>query len=79
MRLEEQSGEVILGYYHSHPDREAVPSSLDVSSAWPDTSYVIVEVLEGRAAAVRSWRRVDAGMVEERIPQGARLEEPAGG
>ena len=49
----------VIGNYHSHPDHPAVPSQFDLEHAWPTWSYVIVSVLEGRAADVRSWEMQD--------------------
>jgi proteasome lid subunit RPN8/RPN11 len=46
----------ILGYYHSHPDHPAVPSEFDRKNAWPSYSYLIVSVMLGSVAGVRSWR-----------------------
>jgi proteasome lid subunit RPN8/RPN11 len=51
----EAQGLEIVGFYHSHPDVEAVPSEFDRSHAFPGVSYVIVSVVEGKAAALRSW------------------------
>lgn len=45
----------VVGFYHSHPDAAAVPSEYDREHAWPTYSYVIVSVLEGKAAELRSW------------------------
>lgn len=45
----------VLGFYHSHPDHPAVPSAFDTDHAWPWYSYVIVQVIEGRAADAASW------------------------
>lgn len=59
----------VVGYYHSHPDHAAVPSPIDLETAWPDTSYLIVAVSAGAVREVRSWR-LDAdsrSFVEERI------------
>ena len=49
----------VLGFYHSHPDHPAVPSSFDVEHAWPWYSYVIVRVHKGRAAELASWQLED--------------------
>jgi proteasome lid subunit RPN8/RPN11 len=59
----------IVGYYHSHPDHPAVPSDFDREHAWPDQSYVIVSVREGRAGDQRSWRLADdrSRFLEERL------------
>ena len=45
----------VVGFYHSHPDVQAVPSGYDLEHAWPTYSYIVVSVREGRAAELRSW------------------------
>lgn len=45
----------VVGFYHSHPDDEAVPSRYDLEHAWPSYSYIIVSVREGSACGLRSW------------------------
>ena len=40
----------LVGFYHSHPDHPAVPSAFDLEHAWPNLSYVIVSVRDGRRA-----------------------------
>lgn len=45
----------VVGYYHSHPDDQAVPSQFDLDHALPVWSYIIVSVLDGKAADARSW------------------------
>jgi proteasome lid subunit RPN8/RPN11 len=49
----------VLGFYHSHPDHPAVPSSFDREHAWPWYSYVIVRVDQGRAGEATSWQLAD--------------------
>lgn len=49
----------VLGYYHSHPDHPSAPSDFDRDHAWPNTSYLIVSVREGKARDHRSWRLLD--------------------
>ena len=46
----------LLGFYHSHPDHPAAPSTFDSEHAWPWYSYVILRVEQGRAAEVASWQ-----------------------
>lgn len=46
----------VIGYYHSHPDCEAVPSQFDLDHALPVWSYIIVSVESGKAADIRSWK-----------------------
>lgn len=45
----------IIGIYHSHPDCAAVPSECDRTLAWPQYSYIIVSVQQGRSEDLRSW------------------------
>lgn len=39
----------IIGFYHSHPDHAAIPSTYDLAHAWPFYSYMIVSVIKGVA------------------------------
>ena len=39
-----QPGQLVLGFYHSHPDHPARPSEYDRVHAWPFYSYVIVAI-----------------------------------
>ena len=47
----------VVGNYHSHPDHPAVPSEFDLRNLapWATMSYVVVSVVGGRAADLRSW------------------------
>jgi proteasome lid subunit RPN8/RPN11 len=55
-RLFSERGLGVVGDYHSHPDHPAVPSQFDLDHApWPTMSYIVVSVLKGRAADLRSW------------------------
>ena len=45
----------VLGFYHSHPNAEALPSRFDLEHAWPWYSYVIVAVRNKAAKEVTSW------------------------
>ena len=45
----------VLGYYHSHPDHPARPSSYDRDHAWPWYSYVIIGVERGEPKELNSW------------------------
>ena len=58
MRAEKESaahGELVLGFYHSHPDHPARPSEYDRVHAWPFYSYVIVSIAKGEAVDMTSW------------------------
>ena len=61
MEREEEGGERILGFYHSHPDAEPVPSETDRELAWPWYLYVIVPVRDGRAGRGRAWELQERG------------------
>jgi proteasome lid subunit RPN8/RPN11 len=60
------AGQELLGFYHSHPDHPARPSQYDLDHAWPFFSYVIVSVVDGEPADLRSWRlREDRSLFDE--------------
>lgn len=50
-RLDDTTGEHIVGHYHSHPDGPARPSAFDLEMAFePDLFWLIIVVTDGRAA-----------------------------
>jgi len=59
----------VWGYYHSHPNHPAVPSRFDLEHApFTEWSYIIVSVLEGKAADLRAWTlREDRSQFDEEI------------
>lgn len=50
-----QSGLMLLGFYHSHPDHPSRPSRHDLEQAWPWYSYLIVSVKPGDVGEITSW------------------------
>lgn len=50
-----RSGLELLGFYHSHPDHPAYPSSYDLEHAFPFFSYVILSVEKGGPRQLRSF------------------------
>jgi proteasome lid subunit RPN8/RPN11 len=58
-RTSRDQGMRILGFYHSHPDHPAIPSSHDLELAWREYVYVIVPVEGRRAGQPRAWRLAD--------------------
>jgi proteasome lid subunit RPN8/RPN11 len=50
-----EAGQMVLGFYHSHPDHPARPSEYDREHAWPFYSYVIVSIAKGEAVDMTSW------------------------
>ena len=49
----------LLGIYHSHPNHPAIASEHDLAKAMPFFSYVIVSIMEGKYAAIKSWKLYD--------------------
>jgi proteasome lid subunit RPN8/RPN11 len=49
------AGEMVLGFYHSHPDHPARPSETDRQAGWPFYSYVIVSIIQRQPADMTSW------------------------
>jgi proteasome lid subunit RPN8/RPN11 len=50
-----ESGKMVLGFYHSHPDHPARPSETDRERGWPFYRYVIVKVAQRQAAEMTCW------------------------
>ena len=48
-------GQMILGFYHSHPDHPARPSQYDLDHAWPFYSYVIVQIVKKQPGIMTCW------------------------
>lgn len=65
----EEMGLMVVGVFHSHPDHPNRPSEFDRQWAWPNFSYLITSIVEGKAAGSRSWRLEDdrAEFSEEQI------------
>lgn len=63
-RSARECGLEIIGVYHSHPDHPAVPSECDRTLAWPVYSYIIVSVMAGQVADLKSWRLNDQNQFE---------------
>jgi proteasome lid subunit RPN8/RPN11 len=48
-------GLTVLGFYHSHPNHPARPSTYDRDHGWPFYSYVIVSIQDGKPELMTSW------------------------
>ena len=46
----------VVGFYHSHPDHPALPSSYDRDHAWPWYTYLIVSVSAANGTVARAWK-----------------------
>ena len=53
------TGRAIVGFFHSHPDVPARPSTYDQDHAWPWYSYLIVSVNKGQAGEIHNWKLRD--------------------
>lgn len=51
----EDSGQAVVGFYHSHPDHPARPSQFDQEHAWPWYSYVVMSVTAFETPAVGAF------------------------
>ncbi len=49
------AGELLVGFYHSHPDHPAVPSRFDEEHAWPWYTYLVLAVDQGGAAELGAF------------------------
>ena len=58
-RYAKESGQEMLGIYHSHPDHPARPSEYDREHAWPWYAYLILSVQSGKAADLYGWQLRD--------------------
>jgi proteasome lid subunit RPN8/RPN11 len=65
-RLGARLGLDVVGFYHSHPDAEPVPSAVDRAFGWPWYCYVITAAGPGGAGPLRAWMLRDdrAGYLE---------------
>ncbi|PVE59607.1 hypothetical protein DC429_04215 [Arthrobacter sp. TPD3018] len=62
-RAARSGGPAIVGWYHSHPSGEAMPSPRDAASAAPDGMLWLIAA----GGALRVWRAVEDGPVEGRF------------
>jgi proteasome lid subunit RPN8/RPN11 len=51
-----QQGIEVLGFYHSHPDHPARPSTTDLESAWESYYYIIVSIDKGAMGKMGLFR-----------------------
>ena len=70
-RVARQLGLEVVGFWHSHPDRSARPSEVDLEASWQGQSYLIVSTAALGPNVFRSWRLRDGRFLEEKIRQPA--------
>lgn len=61
-------GELVLGFWHSHPDHPAVPSETDAELAWQGLLTLIVPVARGHPGAPSAWTWSEALRIFEPVP-----------
>lgn len=62
------SGQELIGIYHSHLETEAYPSAHDVELAYyPDASYVIVSIKDKDNPSIRSFKIIEGKIIEEEV------------
>lgn len=72
-RAARRDGLEIVGFWHSHPDCPARPSTTDLAAAWEGYSYLIVAVTAAGETDFHSWRlHGDRFREETLVPDGAR-------
>jgi proteasome lid subunit RPN8/RPN11 len=54
-RRHEGTGQVVAGFYHSHPDHPARPSLFDQEHAWPWYSYLVLGVTSAGVGETRAF------------------------
>ena len=54
-----ERGGTLVGFYHSHPNEPARPSAYDLEHAWPNFSYVIISVRDGKPEDITVWHLRD--------------------
>lgn len=54
-RTARRDGLDVLGFYHSHPDDAARPSTFDRDHAWPWYTYLIASIRAGRCVELAGW------------------------
>ncbi len=59
----------VVGFFHSHPDRPAVPSQYDIKGAWPGYVNVIVSICNGRSTDLRAWNLQGGRFLEVEIEE----------
>lgn len=68
-------GQSIIGFYHSHPHGDSIPSKTDIAQAsYPNTAYVIVGLKDRLTPSLAAWT-MDSGNVS-RLPLHIGFEPP---
>ncbi len=60
-KIAKEKGIDIIGFYHSHPDHPARPSSTDLENAWEGYYYLITTVKKGKMGDTELFRLSEQG------------------
>lgn len=63
-RRARRDGLDILGFWHTHPDHPARPSSTDLETAWPGYAYLIITATATGTGDFRCWQLEGGRFVE---------------
>lgn len=63
-----ENGMDIVGFYHSHPDREAVPSKEDEAYLIPGMVYIILSVINNRIERISGYWKAEADGQVLKVP-----------
>mgnify|MGYP001615915388 CR=1 FL=1 len=50
-----KTNQEIIGFFHSHPNHDGVPSQYDLDHALPIYSYIIISIKNKKFDHIRSW------------------------
>jgi proteasome lid subunit RPN8/RPN11 len=67
-RALEGSDQIVVGFYHSHPDHPARPSAFDQAHAWPWYTYVVVSVSATDEPAIGAFELDEDSGVFHKVP-----------
>ena len=54
-----KKGLKLIGFYHSHPDKKAVPSEKDKKGMLPDMAYLIVSVTKTQCLDMEAYEKLN--------------------
>ena len=63
----ESKGFEVIGFYHSHPDKEAIPSKEDEKHMIPGNIYMIVSVTDSGINEFKAYYKIDQGEANREI------------
>jgi proteasome lid subunit RPN8/RPN11 len=74
----EKTGQVVVGFYHSHPDHPARPSRFDQDHAWPWYSYLVMAVTASDTPAIGAFELEPDSATFHEVPLSVAGQGPTG-